>query len=83
MLNKLIYLLNNTDIESFEYEAKQQQIKSDYTLLFTVLCEKTVGIFCKDCSMSRDSLKEQLEQDYDTFLKQSEQFVDDEFLSHH
>jgi len=39
MLNKLIYLLNNTDIESLEYEIKQQGIKSKYTLLFTILCE--------------------------------------------
>ena len=83
MLNKLIYLLNNTDIESLEYDAKQQQVKSQYTLLFSILCEKTVSIFSKDCSMSREALKKQLEQDYDTYLKQSEQFIDDEFLSHH
>ena len=82
MLNKLIYLLNNTDIQSFEYDVKQQQIKSNYTLLFTVLCEKTVNIFCKN-NKNKEALKKQLEQDYDTYLKQSEQFIDDEFLSQH
>ena len=80
MLNKLIYLLNNTDIESLEYEVKQQNIKSKYTLLFTVICEKTVDIFCKNNNLNREEVKKQLEQDYDTYLKHSEQFIDDEFL---
>jgi hypothetical protein len=80
MLNKLIYLLNNTDIESLEYEVKQQNIKSKYTLLFTVICEKTVDIFCKNHNLNREEVKKQLEQDYDIYLKHSEQFIDDEFL---
>ena len=80
MLNKLIYLLNNTDIESLEYEVKQQNIKSKYTLLFTVICEKTVDIFCKNHSLNREAVKKQLEQDYDIYLKHSEQFIDDKFL---
>ena len=83
MLNKLIYLLNNTDIESFEYEVKQQNIKSKHTLLFTILCEKTVDIFCKNKNLSKEILKKQLEQDYDTFLRHSEQFIDDRFLKQH
>lgn len=85
MLDKLIYLLNNTDLESLEYEVKQQNIKSKYTLLFTILCEKTVSIFCNNCSIkdSKELLKKQLEQDYDTFLKYSEQFITDEFLKQH
>ena len=87
MLNKLIYLLNNTDIESFEYEVKQQNIKSKYTLLFTIICEKVVSIYDARCSgknllekQKRAAMKKQLEEDYDTFLKHSEQFVTDEFL---
>ncbi len=88
MLNKLIYLLNNTDIESFEYEVKQQNIKSKYTLLFTVICEKVIDIYSVNClndkkpwdKQKRENLKKQLEEDYDTFLKHSEQFVTDEFL---
>ncbi len=88
MLNKLIYLLNNTDIESFEYEVKQQNIKSKYTLLFTIICEKVVSIYDATClndkkpweKNKRAAMKKQLEEDYDTFLKHSEQFVTDEFL---
>ena len=85
MLNKLVYLLNNTDIQSLEYEVKQQNIKSKYTLLFSILCEKTVDIFYKnyDLRKSKEILKKQLEDDYDTFLKYSEQFVDDKFLKLH
>lgn len=83
MLNKLIYLLNNTDIGSLEYEVKQQNITSKYTLVFTVLCEKTVDIFCQNSNSSRETLKNLLEQDYDTYLKHSEQFVSDEFLKKH
>ena len=75
MLNKLIYLLNNTDIESFEYEVKQQDIKSKYTLLFTIICEKTVDIFCKNNNLDREVVKKQLEQDYDTFLKYSDAWL--------
>ena len=80
MLNKLIYLLNNTDIGSFEYEVELQQVKSKYALFFTVLCDKTVDIFCKNCSKSKVDLKKQLERDYDTYLKCAEQFIDDDFL---
>ena len=83
MLNKLIYLLNDTDIGSLEYEVKQQKITSNYTLIFTVLCNKTVSLFCNQSSMGKEALKEQLEQDYDIYLKQSEQFVSDEFLNQH
>ncbi len=83
MLNKLIYLLNNTDIETLEYEIKRQHIQSNYTLLFTILCEKTVNIFSTKSNLTREQLKQQLEQDYDTYLKQSEQFIDDEFLCQH
>ena len=88
MLNKLIYLLNNTDIEGLEYEAKRQKIKSKYTLLFTVLCEQVVDIYNGSYrhnvhpwdEQKRAAMKKQLEEDYDTFLKHSEQFVTDEFL---
>jgi hypothetical protein len=80
MLNKLIYLLNNTDIESLEYEVKHQNIKSQYTLLFTIVCEKTVDVFCKNNNLNREEVKKQLEQDYDIYLKHSEQFINDEFL---
>ena len=83
MLNKLIYLLNNTDIGSLEYEVKQQSIKSKYTLLFTVICEKSVDIFCKNNNLNKEAVKKQLEQDYDTYLKYSDQFIDDEFLKKH
>ena len=83
LLNKLVYLLNNTDVKDLEYELKHQKIKSEYTLLFTILCEKTVDIFCKNCNLNKEAVKKQLEQDYETFLKHSEQFINDEFLRRH
>jgi len=91
MLDKLIYLLNNTDIESLEYEFKQRSIKSEYTLLFTIILDKTVDIYYKGFirgknkkdEKKREALKLQLEKDYDTFLKHSQQFIDDDFLKNH
>lgn len=80
MLNKLIYLLNNTDLGSLEYEVKQQNITSQYTLISTILAEKVVSIYSSQSSLDKEELKHQMEQDYDTYLKNSEQFVSDEFL---
>jgi hypothetical protein len=81
MLNKLIYLLNNTDLGSLEYEVKQRNITSEYTLIITIFADKVVDIFSNGCSSDKETLKKQLEQDYDSYLKHSNQFISDEFIN--